>query len=164
MAAEAKEGMQMRTAMVTASTVRSPRRIDASFLLATDPISVVVVQPELIMERLTERCRHIGPSPVRSASSSRSIPSGIWTPSASCSRRGSSTMRRTWAGKAIRGRRWPGSLGRRARLQDDDRCLSRASCSVAVEVLVQFTPALPQLFTFLADRGPAEHLAPDPTC
>jgi hypothetical protein len=55
------------------------------------------------------------------------------------------------------------SFGHRARLKDDDRRLVRASCSVAIEVLVQFAPALPQPFTLLADRGPAEHLAPDPT-
>jgi hypothetical protein len=41
--------------------------------------------------------------------------------------------------------------------------LSRASRSVAVEVLVQFSPALPQPFTILAYRSPPEHLTPDPT-
>ena len=40
----------------------------------------------------------------------------------------------------------------------------QASRCVAVEVLVQFTPVLPQPFTLLADCGPAEHLAPDPAC
>jgi hypothetical protein len=60
-------------------------------------------------------------------------------------------------------KREDGSSGHRARLGDDDRRLLRASCSVAVEVLVQFAPALPQLFTLLADRSSAEHLAPDPT-
>ena len=51
---------------------------------------------------------------------------------------------------------------RRERLKDDERRLLRASCGIAVEVPVQFAPALPQPFTLLADRGPAEHLAPDP--
>ena len=35
---------------------------------------------------------------------------------------------------------------RRARLEDNDGRLTRASGCVAVEVLVQFTPALPQPF------------------
>jgi hypothetical protein len=60
-------------------------------------------------------------------------------------------------------RRGEGSFGHCARLEDDDRRLLRASRSVAVEVLVEFAPALPQLFTLEADRGPAEHLAPNPT-
>jgi hypothetical protein len=55
-------------------------------------------------------------------------------------------------------------LGRRSRLEDDDCGLSWASCGVTVEVLVQFTPALPQPFTFPTDCGPAAHLAPDPAC
>jgi hypothetical protein len=44
------------------------------------------------------------------------------------------------------------SVGRRARLEDDDR-LSGASRSVAVQVLVQSTPTLPQRFTLLARRS-----------
>jgi hypothetical protein len=54
------------------------------------------------------------------------------------------------------------SFGHRSRLKDDDRRLLPAQRSVAVEILVQFAPALPQPFTFLAHRCPAEHLAPDP--
>ena len=60
-------------------------------------------------------------------------------------------------------RKLPGSSGHRARLEDDDRRLMRASCRVAVEVSVQFAPALPQPFALPADRGPPEHLALDPT-
>ena len=44
------------------------------------------------------------------------------------------------------------------------RPILRALCCVTVEVLVQFKPALPQPFTFVARCGPPEHLAPDPAC
>jgi hypothetical protein len=56
-----------------------------------------------------------------------------------------------------------GSFGHHARLEDDNRRLSRTTRSVAVEVLVQFAPAPPQPLTLLAHCSPPEHLAPDPT-
>jgi hypothetical protein len=55
------------------------------------------------------------------------------------------------------------SFGHHARLEDDDRRLSRTTRSVAVEVLVQFAPPLPQPLTLFTHRSPPEHLAPDPT-
>jgi hypothetical protein len=51
----------------------------------------------------------------------------------------------------------PASFGRGARLEDDDRRLSRTSGCIAVEVLVQLTPTLPQPVTLPADCGSAEH-------
>src|SRR5207344_2007077 len=61
------------------------------------------------------------------------------------------------------GSSWKGLSGHGARLEDDDRRLLRAPCSVVVQVPVQFAPALPQQFTLSARGGPANHLAPDPT-
>src|SRR5919106_3623566 len=55
-------------------------------------------------------------------------------------------------------------FGRCAWLEDDDCRLSRASGCVAVEVVVQFTPALPKPFTLRANCVSAEHLAPDSAC
>ena len=55
------------------------------------------------------------------------------------------------------------SIGRHARLEDDDRRSSWASRSVVVEVLVQLTPVPPQPLMLLAHRGPPQDLAPDPT-
>jgi len=49
-------------------------------------------------------------------------------------------------------------------LENDDRRLLRSSSCIAVEVLVELTPALPQPFTLLAACGPAEHLVSDPAC
>src|SRR5919109_1745057 len=46
-----------------------------------------------------------------------------------------------------------------ARLKGDDRRLLRAPCGVAVQVLVQFPPALPKRFTLAAHRRPPEHVA-----
>ena len=50
-----------------------------------------------------------------------------------------------------------GDSGTRVRY---DRSLAWASRGIAVEVLVELTPALPQPYAFLADRGPADHVAP----
>jgi len=57
-----------------------------------------------------------------SASSSRSIPAGISTPSASCSAKRSSRIRRAWAGKSMRGlgiERGEAHPGWQAHLVDD---------------------------------------------
>jgi len=51
----------------------------------------------------------------------------------------------------------------RVRLENHDRSLLRTGCCVAVEVLVQLPPALPQSFAFDAERGPADDLASRPT-
>jgi hypothetical protein len=110
-----------------------------------DPQSRKVRVPRVLRERRSLPCR--------SRSSSTDTQQHVLQPSPADSRHASARRTRTRA---------RGSLGRRARLEDDDRRFSRASCGVTVEVLVQFTPALPQAFTLAADCGPAEHLAPDP--
>ena len=56
-----------------------------------------------------------------------------------------------------------GSSGRRVRLEDDYLRLLRASRSVAIEVLVDLAPTLPEPFAFLARRSPSEHLTPSST-
>lgn len=47
--------------------------------------------------------------------------------------------------------------------EDDDSGRARAPRSVAVELLVQVAPALPQPFTILAHSSPPEHVPPDST-
>jgi hypothetical protein len=45
--------------------------------------------------------------------------------------------------RALRGVEGWAHSAHRARLEDDDRRLLRASCGVSVEVVVQFAPTLP---------------------
>ena len=54
-----------------------------------------------------------------------------------------------------------GSFGRRV-AEDDDLRFSRASRRVAIDVLVQFAPTLPEPFAFFAHRGPADYLVAGP--
>jgi hypothetical protein len=55
-----------------------------------------------------------------------------------------------------------GSFSHRVRLEYYDCRLSRTTRSVAVEVLIQLAPELPQPFTILAHGSPREHIAPGP--